>query len=110
MVEILSGALSGGVTIREKPITQNGNCVFMLAIAPAHVGGAAHFNAEVKQLTEFITSSPREEGCDENLLPGDPERRGLAERAKKGIPLDDGIWKQLTTLAEKLEVDSPEAA
>jgi uncharacterized oxidoreductase len=110
MVEILTGALSGGVTIREKPITQNGNCVFMLAIDPAHVGGAAHFHAEVSQLVDFITSCPRVEGCDEILLPGDPERRVLAERAKKGIPLDDGNWKQLTTLAEKLEVDSPQAA
>jgi uncharacterized oxidoreductase len=107
MVEILTGALSGGVTIREKPINQNGNCAFMLVIDPGHVGGAAHFKAEVEQLVEFMRSCPRVEGCDEILLPGDPERRVLAARSSTGIPLDDGNWKQLTDLAKKLDVKVP---
>jgi LDH2 family malate/lactate/ureidoglycolate dehydrogenase len=107
MVEILSGALSGGVTIREKPINQNGNCAFMLVIDPGHVGGADHFKAEVKQLLTFMRSCPRVEGCEEILLPGDPERRTLAQRSDSGIPLDDGNWNQLTELAKKLGVELP---
>jgi uncharacterized oxidoreductase len=107
MVEILSGALSGGVTIREKPITQNGNCVFMLAIDPDHVGGATHFAAEVNQLVDFMRSCPRVDGCNEILLPGDPERRTLAKRQAEGVPLDDGNWNQLTALAAKLNVAVP---
>ena len=38
MVEIFAGALSSGVCIREVPITQNGNCVFMLLLNPAGLG------------------------------------------------------------------------
>lgn len=107
MIEIFAGALSGGVTIREKPINQNGNCVFFLAIDPAHVGGAEHFAREVAQLTAFVKSCPRIDGCQEILLPGDPERRTLAQRTAQGIPLDEGNWAQLVELAGRLRVAAP---
>jgi uncharacterized oxidoreductase len=107
MVEILSGALSGGPTIREVPITQNGNCACMLAIDPGHVGGAAHFAAEVDQLVDFMRSCPTVEGVKEITLPGDPERNTLTQRQRDGIPLDDGNWSQLTTLATRLKVPAP---
>jgi uncharacterized oxidoreductase len=107
MVEIFAGALSGGVTIREQPINQNGNCVFMQALDPEHLGGAGHFATEVAQLVEFMRSCPRVEGVDEIQLPGDPERRVLAQRTKSGVPLDDGNWSQLVALADKLGVKAP---
>lgn len=102
MVEIFAGALSGGVTIRERPITQNGNCVFMLLIDPGHVGGQQHFADEITQLCAFVRGCPRIEGVAEIQLPGDPERRCLAERSTNGIPLDDGNWRQLTALCPNL--------
>jgi uncharacterized oxidoreductase len=104
MIEIFSGALSGGVTIRERPINPNGNCVFILLIDPEHLGGREHFAAEVSQLCAFVRDCPRIDGVNEIQLPGDPERRILAERLENGIPLDDGNWRQLTALAEKLGV------
>jgi uncharacterized oxidoreductase len=104
MIEIFSGALSGGVTIREKPINQNGNCVFMQVIDPAALGGADHFAKEVTQLNAFVRSCPRMDDCKEILLPGDPERRMFADRSKNGVPLDDGNWNQLKALADKLGV------
>ena len=107
MVEIFAGALSGGVTIREKPINQNGNCVFMQVLDPVHLGGASHFAAEVAQLVDFMRSCPRVTGVDSIQLPGDPERRALAERSANGAPLDDGNWGQLTALAAKLKVKPP---
>lgn len=109
MIEIFAGALSGGVTIREKPINQNGNCVFMLALDPEHLGGGGHFAAEVTQLVAFMRSCPRVAGVDEIQLPGDPERRVLAERSASGVPLDEGNWRQLAELAGKLGVKAPVA-
>lgn len=109
MVEIFAGALSGGVCIREKPINQNGNCVFMLLVDPAHVGGREHFAREVAGLDEFIRSCPRAPGVKEILLPGDPERRTLAQRTATGIPLDDGNWNELVKLAATLNVPVPQA-
>lgn len=107
MVEIFTGALSGGVTIREKPITQNGNCVFMLVLNPDSMGGGQHFAAEVEQLVAFMRSCPRIDGVDEIQLPGDPERRTLSQRSKEGVPLEERNWDQLVKLAQKLGVAVP---
>ena len=43
MIEILTGALSGGVVAREIKFPKKGNCVFMLLLDPAGFGGADHF-------------------------------------------------------------------
>jgi len=107
MVEILTGALSGGVCAREIPINPIGNCVFMLVLDPAHFGGGGHFKSEVSQLTEFIRSCPRIEGVDKITLPGDPERRSLARKSAEGLSFDEGNWTKLVKLAERLGVDLP---
>jgi uncharacterized oxidoreductase len=107
MIEVFAGALSGGVTMRERPINQNGNCVFIQLIDPAALGGADHFAAEVRQLAAFIRATPRIPGVDEILLPGDPERRTRAARLASGIPLDDANWAPLLARAQKLSVPAP---
>ena len=107
MIEILTGALSGGVTARPDTYPKKGNCVFMLLLDPAAFGGVDHFRAEVSQLVEYIRSCPRVDDCERILLPGDPERVALAERSARGIPLDDENWKALVRLAEKLGVTAP---
>lgn len=108
MVEILSGALSGGVCARAVPINQIGNCVFMMVLDPAGFGGSNHFAAEVSNLTEFIRSCPRMDGVDEITLPGDPERRTLARNSAQGVTFDDGNFSKLAALAEELGVDLPQ--
>ncbi len=107
MVEIFAGALSGGPCIREVPLTQNGNCVFMQVLDPAHIGGAEHFANEVAGLCDFVRSCPTIEGVKEIQLPGDPERRVLTERTATGIPLDAGNWAALVKLADELGVAVP---
>lgn len=108
MVEIFAGALSGGPCIREVPPNQNGNCLWLLLVDPQALGGAAHLAAEVQGLAQFVTTCPRAEGVAEILLPGDPERRALAERTAGGIPLDEGNWRGLAQLAERLGVEMPD--
>jgi LDH2 family malate/lactate/ureidoglycolate dehydrogenase len=107
MIEIFAGALSGGVCIREVPINQIGNCVFMLVIDPGQLGGAEHFAKEVADLDAFVRSCPRIDGVDEILLPGDPERRMFQKRSAEGVPLDDGNWGELVKLAGRLGVAVP---
>jgi uncharacterized oxidoreductase len=107
MVEILSGALSGGVTAREEKHARLGNCVFMLVLNPANFGGADHFANEVQQLLAYVRSCPTAPDCESIILPGDPERTLLAERLQTGLRFDDGNWRQLCELAEQLEVDVP---
>lgn len=104
MIEILTGALSGGVCAREKPYAKKGNCVFMLLLQPAAFGGRAHFQAEVAQLIEYQRSCPRIAGVERILLPGDPERLSIAARRTHGIELDSENWTQLEKLGERLQV------
>lgn len=107
MVEVFTGALSGGVCAREVPVNQLGNCVFMMVLDPEHLGGAAHFAGEVSSLMAFVRGCPRVEGVDEIVLPGDPERRILERKLAEGITLDEGNWEQLAKLARQLGVDVP---
>lgn len=107
MIEILTGALSGGRCAHEPMYPKNGNCVFMLLLNPAHFGGQEHFQTEVTQLASFVRDCPRAGGTDEIMLPGDPERKTLATRLRDGIPFDDENWGKLTELAEKLGVTAP---
>jgi uncharacterized oxidoreductase len=107
MVDIFAGALSGGLCSREKPITPKGNCVFLLLVNPDCFGGAQHFASEVASLAAFVRQCPLGEGAREILLPGDPERRLLAQRSAQGIPLDKENWNQLLQLADRLNVPPP---
>lgn len=107
LVDIFAGAISGGRTAREKPLNPNGNCLFMLVVDPEHFGGAHHFGEEVDQLTDFVKQCPRVDGCEEILLPGDPERRTLARNSEEGITLDAENWNALVRAGEKLGVAAP---
>lgn len=109
MIEILTGALSGGTCARPVPYPKKGNCVFIMLIDPARYGGAEHFQAEVAQLVDYVKSCPRVEGCEEILLPGDPERRLAEKRSREGICLDEENWKALVKLGESLQVASPDS-
>lgn len=108
MIEILTGALSGGNVAKTVPYPKKGNCVFILLIDPARFGGADHFQSEVGQLVEYVKSCPRVPGCDEIILPGDPERRLAAKRSKEGVSLDAENWSALVKLGEKLGVSAPQ--
>ena len=108
MIDIFSGAISGGLCARETPLTPKGNCVFMMLIDPNRFGGNEIFTREVQSLTGFVRSCPRKSGVDQILLPGDPERNTANSRDVSGIPLDAANWGKLTALASELSVQVPE--
>jgi hydroxycarboxylate dehydrogenase B len=107
MVEIFTGALSGGVCARPVPHPKKGNCVFMMLIDPDRFGGNTCFAAEVQQLVDYVRCCPTVDGCAEILLPGDPERRLLAKRMAEGITLDSENFAALAKLAGQLGVPVP---
>ncbi len=104
MIELLCGSLSGGQCAYPDPPPPTGNCAMFVVISPARFAGMPHLQQEVGQLEGYVRTVPRIDGVDEIILPGDPERRTLADREANGIPLDKGNWTALTELAEKLGV------
>jgi uncharacterized oxidoreductase len=107
MIEMLCGALSGGQCAYPNPPAPVGNAAFFIVINPSQYAGFEHLKTEVENLEEYVRAVPRIDGVDEVFLPGDPERRVMATRQESGIPLDDGNWNALLTLASELGVTPP---
>jgi uncharacterized oxidoreductase len=107
VIDALTGGLSGGQSAHPNPEPALGNDVVFILISPARFGGTDHFAKQVAGLSAYVRSCPTADGVKEILLPGDPERRTLADRSAKGIPIDDGNWKQLADLAAKLGATVP---
>ncbi len=107
MIEMISGGLSGGQCAYPNPPPPVGNAACFLVINPEFFGGTEHLRHEVAQLETYVRGVPRIDGAGEITLPGDPERRTLAQRRVHGIPLDDGNWQALVKLAHELGVTPP---
>lgn len=104
LLDTFAGALSGGRCSHPDVPPQSANAVFFLVLDIDQFSGREFFLREVQALSEAVRTCPRAPGVSEILLPGDPERRERARRRANGIPLDDGTWKQLTELAQRLGV------
>lgn len=107
MIEMLCGALSGGQCSYPNPPPPIGNCAFFIVIDPQQYAGIEHLKQEISQLEGYTRSVPLIDGASDVTLPGDPERRTLQKRRAEGIPIDDGNWKALLTLATELKVAVP---
>ena len=101
LIELFSGALGGGGTIASLPPTTRRitNNAIAVAIDPAALGTADYIADEAARLEAWLKSSP-----GDVMLPGEPERRARAARAKS-IPIDSGNWLQLAELARSLKLD-----
>ncbi len=107
VLDMLAGGLSGGRTAFEGAPPARGNNVLFLALEPALFAGRETLIREASQLASYVRGTPRAEGVEAILLPGDPERRALEQRQREGIPLPEGHWARLTELAERLGVTPP---
>ncbi len=107
MIEMLCGGLSGGPCVGPNPPPPLGNEAIFIVIDPKLFSGVEHLFQQVAGLEEFVRSVPLIDGVKEVTLPGDPEQRVLANRSANGVPLDDGNWQALVTLASELHVSVP---
>ena len=107
VLDMLVGGFSGAPCSTPGLPNMSANAVFFLVLDIDQFTGAEHFLKEVSGLADNVKSCPKVDGVYDIMVPGDPERRSAAQRRQAGIPLDDGTWKQLTTLAERLKVEIP---
>lgn len=110
LIEMFCGGLSGGPCVGPNPPPPLGNEAIFIVIDPKLFCGVDHLFQQVTGLEDFVRSVPLIDGVKEVTLPGDPERRVLADRTAKGIPLDDGNWQALLKLAGELNVAVPSVA
>jgi len=107
LLDMFVAGLAGSPCSRPEIGPRSANAVLFVAFDAAQFAGTDHFLGEVTDLATSVRDCPRAPGVTEIMLPGDPERKARARRRIEGIPLDDGTWGQLTTLAQKLGVTVP---
>jgi uncharacterized oxidoreductase len=105
IVDLLGGALSGAGcgTLTERI----GNGLFIQVTDPEAFTDREELYDRIDELVAYLKSSPCREGVAEILLPGEPEERLAAERARSGIEVDDVTWAQVAVLACELGVRAP---
>lgn len=104
IADILAGALSGGGCTRpNEDLLQN--TMTCIAIDPAPMVDSGKYFAEIKRYCDWVTGSPPVEPGTVVLAPGEMEHRTRTYRSESGIPIDDTTWKQISSLAESLDVN-----
>ena len=101
--DILSGALTGGLTHSPKTIKPDGhdiiNNMLSVIIDPLRLGGASIWQQDTEDFIAWVKSARPQPGVDEVLVPGEPERARRADRLAKGVPVDETTWQQLVDTA-----------
>jgi LDH2 family malate/lactate/ureidoglycolate dehydrogenase len=78
-----------------------------LVFDPAAFGGAEAFAEDVARLAASVKSSPPIEAGGKVLLPGEMEEQTRKDREITGLAIDEETWRQITTTAASLGVESP---
>jgi uncharacterized oxidoreductase len=105
--DILAGIVAGAGTIQPGNPRDRGivNGMLSIIIDPARFGGGGE--AEYDALMDYVLGCAPAEADGAVMMAGDPERANRAARGRDGIPVDDGTWQALTTLARELAIASP---
>jgi uncharacterized oxidoreductase len=107
VLDMLAGGLTGGRSSHPGAPPARGNNVVFIAIDPEHFAGFASLTGQSSQLVDYVRSTPTAEGVASITLPGDPERRTLAERTAQGVPIEEAHWRKLVELADSLGTPVP---
>lgn len=101
MIDILSGALTGGNS--SHPDNDNSHTVINNTLAiimdTQQTVTNNYFQNDIDRLTKWVKDSPKADGVSEILLPGEIEKNIKKERLMKGIPLDDQTIKDIKDTA-----------
>jgi uncharacterized oxidoreductase len=101
MIELLAGGLSGGgPSIMPDFQRVQGTLIIVLDIEGFQPLGA--YRDMTTTFSGLVKDTPRAAGCDEILLPGEPEWRSKAARERDGIPLPDRTWERIGETAASL--------
>jgi hydroxycarboxylate dehydrogenase B len=103
MVDILSGALSGG-GCSFSATCRLGNAMFFHVVDIEKFLPREEFVEQVGILERHIKASPPAPGVREIIMPGEPEFREEARRRREGIRVDDETWRQFEECLQGLGV------
>lgn len=103
LVEVLGGLLGGSAITQQQP----GNGLAFIVIDVSAFLPGEQFAAMICELKAYIKSATSAPGCDEVMLPGEPDFRKRQQRLVEGIPIDEHSWELIESVAAKLGVNIP---
>jgi uncharacterized oxidoreductase len=102
MCELLGGALTGnGCT---GPDRRFSNGMLSMYIDPARVDPDGLFPEEANRYLAYVKSAKSAIPHEETLVPGEPEQRSRAQRAREGVPVAGETWRLLLETARSVGV------
>ncbi len=102
VVDLLGALLGGaGAAKMDKKFSNNFS---LWAVDPEVLGGRAEMERLQQEYFAQLKSAAPKPGVDEIFLPGEPEQRTAAARARDGLPLDAGTLTRLDGLADRLKL------
>ena len=110
--ELLAGVLSGGGTCRPETNRNHDsilNNMLSIIIDPTRLVGQDFFDSEAAATLSHVKASPPLNPDEPVLVPGDPERKSMAERGATGIPIDDQTWREILSAAQVVGISEADA-
>jgi LDH2 family malate/lactate/ureidoglycolate dehydrogenase len=100
LVEILGGLLGGSSTTVDQP----GNGLGFVVIDISAFQKQQEFASLIRELHDYMKSSPPAEGFDEVILPGELDFKTRETRLRDGIPIDEKTWEEICTSTKSVGV------
>jgi len=107
VVDILAGALTDSGCASSEEYVPGANGAFMMAVDIGSFTSIEKFKERVDNLIRRMKASRKAPGFDEILMPGEPEFREEERRLREGIFIEEPTWREITTLAGELGVETP---
>lgn len=112
VVDILAGVITGGAfqfhikSMYKSPDDPSETAHLMLVMDPSVIMSTDDLKTRMSEFYQTLKASPMWERDKEMLLPGELEYRKQQEREQTGIPTPPELYKELTALAQELNVSS----
>ncbi|WP_181767005.1 Ldh family oxidoreductase [Streptomyces albidus (ex Kaewkla and Franco 2022)] len=97
VIEIVGGLLSRA-GISSRPGYEGHFGTVLIGVRIDAFVPLAEFRAETEEFCAALAETTPAQGCEEVLVPGEPEERTLAQRRRHGIPLPSRTWEELLAL------------
>ncbi|WP_449540411.1 3-dehydro-L-gulonate 2-dehydrogenase [Ferdinandcohnia sp. Marseille-Q9671] len=102
LLDAIAAIMSGGHSTNEIDTIQAGSCggcsqVF-IALDPSQINGEEYSEKITDGIVEYIKASEPEKEGGQVFYPGENSKNNRQTNMVEGIPVDDGIWKEVLSL------------
>ncbi|MGA2971267.1 MAG: Ldh family oxidoreductase [Candidatus Bathyarchaeia archaeon] len=105
VVDMLAGVLTGAGSSQDMASGWLTNGVFIMVLKIDNFVPLEDFKDRVDRLVKSIKNSPKAEGFEEILIPGEPEVNERERRLRNGIPISENAWQPLVQACKKYGID-----